>query len=395
MGTMRTERLYYNEPDLLEFEAEIIDSLQVGERIGVILDRTAFYPTSGGQPHDLGTLGGVALLDCYEDEKSGDIIHVLATNPAGTRVRGQVNADRRKDHMQQHSAQHVLSRAFVELYNWPTVSFHLGAATCTIDLAVESATGDQLDRAEKLANRIVQENRSVSIRYLNENNVAEAGLRKATERTGEIRVIDVSGFDRSACGGTHVRNTHEIGPIQITGISRAKKQTRVEFIAGNRVLRHARDTHRALESISQTVSFPPLETPAAVTAMWQEFQQARKRIEDLESKLLDHEAEGFPIHEGYAIAAFRSRGMEAIKHLAARIAKRPGAVVLMADQSDQLRVVFARSAESTVDVAALLKRTIEQFGGRGGGRPDFAQAGGLNAGSPEEVLGFAKRILSE
>jgi alanyl-tRNA synthetase len=169
----------------------------------------------------------------------------------------------------------------------------------------------------------------------------------------------------------------------------------VEFIAGNRVLRYARDTHRALESISQTVSSPPLETPAAVTAMWQEFQQARKRIEDLESKLLDHEAEGFPIDEGYAIAAFRSRGIEAIKHLAARIAKRPGAVVLMADQSDQLRVVFARSSESTVDVAALLKKTIEHFGGRGGGRPDFAQAGGLNAGSPEEVLGFAKRILSE
>jgi alanyl-tRNA synthetase len=120
---MRTERLYYNEPDLLEFEAEIIDSLQVGERIGVILDRTAFYPTSGGQPHDLGTLGGVALLDCYEDEKSGDIIHILAARPAATRVRGEVDEDRRKDHMQQHSAQHVLSRAFVELYNWPTVSF--------------------------------------------------------------------------------------------------------------------------------------------------------------------------------------------------------------------------------------------------------------------------------
>jgi alanyl-tRNA synthetase len=295
--------------------------------------------------------------------------------------------------MQQHSAQHVLSRAFVELFDWTTLSFHLGVTTSTIDLAADSATRDQLDRAEGLANRIVQENRPVSIRYLNESNVGEAGLRKATERTGEIRVIDVSGFDRSACGGTHVRNTHEIGPIQITGVSRAKKQTRVEFIAGNRVLRYASATHRALEAISQTISSPPLETPAAIAAVWQEFQQARKRIEELEAKLLDHEAAGFLLSEGYAIAAFRDRGIETIKHLALRIAKRPGAVVLMADQSDQLRVVFARSADLSLDVAALLKKTIEQFGGRGGGRPDFAQAGGLQAESGDAVLEFAKRIV--
>jgi alanyl-tRNA synthetase len=393
---MTTERLYYNEPDLLEFEAEVVGTLDLGDRVGVLLDRTAFYPTSGGQPNDVGTLGGIALVDCYEDEKSGDIVHVLAGKPAATRVRGQVDADRRKDHMQQHSGQHVLSRAFVELYNWPTVSFHLGVVTCTIDLAVDSASREQLDRVEDLANRIVQENRAVAIRYMNEDNIAEAGLRKATERTGEIRVIDVAGYDRSACGGTHVRNTHEIGPILITGASRAKKQTRVEFICGNRVLRHARAAHRALEVISQTISSPLLETPSAVTAVWQEFQQAKKRIEDLEVKLLDHEAAAFPLDEkGYAIAAFNNRGIDTLKLLAAKIAKRPGTVVLLADQSDQLRVVFARSADSAVDVSALLKKTLEKFGGRGGGRPDLAQAGGLNADNAETVLEFAKlQVLS-
>jgi alanyl-tRNA synthetase len=389
----QTERLYYNEPDLLEFDAEILSTLDLGERIGVLLDRTAFYPTSGGQPHDVGTLGGIALVDCYEDEKSGDIVHVLAGKPGATRVRGQVDADRRKDHKQQHSGQHVLSRAFVELYNWPTVSFHLGVATCTIDLAVDSANRDQLDQVEDLANRIVQENRAVSIRYVNEDNVAGAGLRKATERTGEIRVIDVSGYDRSACGGTHVRTTHEIGPIQITGVSRAKKQTRVEFICGDRVLRHARATHRALETISQTISSPLLETPSAVAAVWQDFQQAKKRIEDLEAQLLDHEAAAFAVDaEGYAVAAFKGRGIETLKMLAARIAKRPGTIVLFADQSDQLRVVFARAADLALDVSALVKKTIEKFGGRGGGRPDLAQAGGLNAGNAETVLEFAKEI---
>jgi len=381
---------------LLEFDAEVLGTLDLGGRVGVLLDRTAFYPTSGGQPHDVGTLGGVALVDCYEDEKSGDVVHVLTGKPGTTHVQGKVDAARRKDHMQQHSGQHVLSRAFVELYCWPTLSFHLGVATCTIDLGVDAASRDQLDRVEDLANRIVQENRPVSICYVNEENIAEAGLRKATERTGEIRVIDVSGYDRSACGGTHVRNTHEIGPIQVTGASRAKKQTRVEFICGNRVLRHARATHRALEAISQTISSPLLETPAAVAAVWQDFQQSKKHIEDLETQLIDHEAAAFPVDErGCAVAAFKDRGIEALKMLALRIAKRPGTVVLLADQGDQFRVVFARSADLPLDVSALLKKTIEKFGGRGGGRPDFAQAGGLNAGGAEPILEFAQQLLKE
>jgi alanyl-tRNA synthetase len=233
----------------------------------------------------------------------------------------------------------------------------------------------------------------VTIRYMNEENVSEAGLRKATERKGEIRVIDVSGYDRSACGGTHVRSTHEIGPILITGCTRAKKQTRVEFICGNRVLRHARASHRALERISQTVSSPSLDTPSSVATLWHEFQQSRKRIEELEAKLLDHEAAAFPVEDGLAVAAFKDRGIETLKQLAARIARRSGTVVLLADQSDQIRVVFARSADSAVDASDLVKKAVAAFGGRGGGRAEFAQAGGLNAANPSEVLEYARKLV--
>lgn len=389
---MKTERIYYNEPYLLEFDADVIETWELGDRVGVFLDRTAFYPTSGGQPNDTGTIDGIALLDCTDDEKSGNIIHVLAAKPGSTRVHGQVDAARRTDHRQQHSGQHVLSQAFVELFDWQTVSFHLGAVTCTIDLPVDSVSREQAASAEDLANRIIQEDRDVSIRYLNQDNIADAGLRKATERTGEIRVIDITGFDRSACGGTHVRSTREIGPILITGISRAKKQTRVEFICGSRVLGHARAAHGALEAISQTISASLFDTPPAVAALWRDLQQARKRIEDLESTLLDHEAAEFPVRDGLALGAFRDRGVETLKLLAARIAARPVTVVLLADQSDQLRIVFARSADSAVDVSAILKKTIEQFGGRGGGRPNLAQAGGLTAASAETVLEFAASL---
>jgi alanyl-tRNA synthetase len=391
---LKTERLYYNDPYLLEFDASVVEAkAHGGGHAAVVLDKTAFYPTSGGQPNDLGTINDVPLLDCVDDEHSGVVIHVLERELPPGPVHCRIDANRRSDHMQQHSGQHVLSQAFVELFNWPTVSFHLGALTCTIDLPAENVSREQAERAEDLANRIVRDNRTVGVRYIARENIAEAGLRKATERTGEIRVIDISGYDRSACGGTHVRMTGEIGPILVTGLERAKKQTRVQFICGDRVLRYARSANRTLEAISQTISAPPFETAAAVRSLWDEHQAARKRLEDLESELMDHEAASFPVEHGLAMGVFTGRGIEKVKMLAAKICSRPGTVALLADRGDQLRVAFARSADSTADMAALLKKTLERFGGRGGGRPNIAQGGGLVAETPESVLQFAAGLL--
>src|SRR5438093_6359528 len=389
---METERLYYNDPYLLEFDANIIATRPVGDRLGIILDKTAFYPTSGGQPNDLGTINGLPLVDCLEDEASGNVIHVIEGTISGSSVHGRIDPARRADHMQQHSGQHVLSQAFVELFNWPTVSFHLGTVSCTIDLPADSVSREQAEAAEDLANRIVRENRSVAVRYVAPEKIAEAALRKPTERSGDIRVIDIAGYDRSACGGTHVRITGEIGPILITGIERAKRQTRVEFICGNRVLRYARQANRTLESISQTVSTAPFDAASAVRALWDEHQNTRKRVEDLESELLDYEAAQFPVSNGVAVATFKNRGIEKLKMLAVKICARPGAVALLADEGDQLRLVFARSADVGIDVAAILKKTLERFGGRGGGRPNLAQGGGLT-GSAEEILNCAHEML--
>jgi alanyl-tRNA synthetase len=392
---VKTERLYYNDPYLLEFDATIVDTRNVDGRTGVVLDRTAFYPTSGGQPNDLGTINDVPLMDCVEDEATGAVIHVLEHMPEGTIDKGpvhcRVDAGRRSDHMQQHSGQHVLSQAFVELFNWPTVGFHLGAVHCTIDLPAESVSREQAERAEELSNRIVRENRSVAVCYIAQENLAEIGLRKPTERTGEIRVIDIAGYDRSACGGTHVRTTGEIGGVLVTGLERAKKQTRVQFICGDRVIRYARSANRTLEAISQTLSAPPLETAGAVRVLWDEYQQGRKRIEDLESQLMDYEAAQFPVDKGVAIGSFKNRGIEKLKLLAVKICSRPGTVALLADCGDQLRVVFARSADSPVDVTAVLKHTLERFGGRGGGRSHLAQGGGFT-GNAGEVLEFARDL---
>ena len=385
---MKTERLYYNDPYLLEFDATVVETKPMGDRLGVVLDKTAFYPTSGGQPNDTGSINEAAVIDCIEADEDGAVIHVVdRAVPAGA-VHCRIDAVRRSDHIQQHSGQHVLSQAFVELFDWPTVSFHMGAVTCTIDLPAESISREQTEKAEDLANRIVRENRDVAVRYLTQENIAEAGLRKATERKGEIRVIDISGFDRSACGGTHVRMTGEIGPILITGLERAKKQTRVQFICGDRVLRYARQANRTLETISQTISAAPFETGGSVRTLWDEHQIARKKIDELESKLMDYEAAEFPVENGLAIGTFKNRGVERLKVLATKICLRPGVIALLADEGDQLRVVFSRSADAAGDMNAVLKKTLDRFGGRGGGRPNLAQGGGL-VGEVGAVLQFA------
>ena len=391
----KTERLYYDDPYLLDFEANVIEQVSLGDRHGVVLDRTAFYPTSGGQPNDLGTLNNVELLDCYEEESTGKVVHVVAQDLATGVVKGKIDPERRRDHMQQHSGQHVLSQAFVELFNWPTVSFHLGAVASTIDLPVESVTRDQASKAEDLANRIIAENRPVAVCYVSSKDIGEVGLRKPTERTGDIRVIDIAGFDKSACGGTHVRMTGEIGPIVVTRIDRAKKQARLEFLCGGRVVRYARDANRTLEGISQVISAPPMESAKAVKNVWDELQQSRKRIVELEARLLDYEAVEFPIEQGVAVGAFKARGIETIKLLAQKICRRPGVVALLADESDQLRVVFAGSADSVVDVSSVLKQVLEKFGGKGGGKSNLAQAGGLKANSASEVLQYASSLLPQ
>jgi alanyl-tRNA synthetase len=390
----KTERLYYDDPHLLEFDAHIVETIPLGvDRYGAVLDRTAFYPTSGGQPNDLGTLNGTPVLDVYDDESNDTVVHVTTSPVAGPGIHGAIDPERRRDHMQQHSGQHVLSQAFVELFNWPTVSFHLGVLASTIDLPVESISREQLLQAEILANRIVEENRNVSVCYVAAEKIAEVGLRKPTERTGDIRIIDIAGFDKSACGGTHVRMTGEIGPVLITRAERAKKQTRVEFLCGRRVLRYAREASRVLENISQTISSPPFESASAVKMIWEDLQNSRKRVDELETKLIEVEAAEFPVENGLAAGIFKGRGIEKLKLLAQKVCLRPGVVALLVDESDQIRVVFARSSDVAVDVAALLKKTLEKFGGKGGGKPNLAQAGGLTVSDPHDILSYAKSLL--
>ncbi len=385
-----TERLYYNDPYLLEFDAEIVDRFPVDARHGLVLDRTAFYPTSGGQPNDTGTIAGGSVVDCYEED-SGRVVHVLDEPVEGDRVHAIVDRERRIDHMQQHSGQHVLSQAFVELFGWGTVGFHLGAVASTIDVDVAAASADQIVAAEALANRTVLGDARVAVEYVENEDLAEAGLRKPTERTGRVRVIDIEGFDRSACGGTHVRATGQIGPILITRTERVRKQVRVEFLCGYRAVRHGRNANRVLNEIAQITSAPALQSVTAVQSMKDELLRRMKTIEELQTRLIEHEAASFPLEDGFAVAVCEDRTPDQLRELARKICVKQSAVVLFATRTDPASVVFAASEDRSVDVGALLKKVIAVFGGRGGGRRTLAQGGIPGLSDPSMLLEFARK----
>src|SRR5215471_5674690 len=270
-----TDRLYYHDSFLYEFEGEItevVPAAEINARHGVYLDRTAFYPTSGGQIHDTGWLSSpsqerMRVAEVAETE-DGRVVHYIEADKAperGTRIRGLVDPVRRRDHMQQHSGQHVLSAAFIRLFNMPTVSFHMGTESCTIDLETGSLTPAQAQAAERLANEIVLEDRSVAIRFVPLEEARQLGLRKLPpKQTGDLRLIDITNFDLTACGGTHVRATGQIGSILVRKIEKVKQGMRVEFVCGLRAVATARRDYATLTEAAAVYSSHIYDVPEQI-----------------------------------------------------------------------------------------------------------------------------------
>ncbi|RPJ02588.1 MAG: phosphoesterase, partial [Candidatus Aminicenantes bacterium] len=282
-----TRRLYYEDPYLLEFEAGVVARTERDGHPAVVLDRTAFYPESGGQPWDKGTLGGVEVLAVLDEDEA--IVHVLRSEIAAGPVRGRIDRTTRLDHMQQHTGQHVLSAALDRLSGARTVGFHLGADVSTVDLDIPLSP-EALAAAETEANRIVWDDRLVGIRTVSETEAAALPLRKDPERTGALRIIEVEGYDLSACGGTHVSRTGSIGLIAILSGERLRGGTRVEFVCGGRALRQMRVYRDAVVGCIHSVSVAPVDLPAAISRMQAEAKDQRKAIKDLQERLATYEA---------------------------------------------------------------------------------------------------------
>ncbi len=396
-----TERLYYTDPYLTEFEATIVGvGVAPDERPGttaVFLDRTAFYPTSGGQPFDTGRLGDTRVVDVI-DQDDGRVLHVVDGVVAEGPVRGHVDWERRFEHMQQHTGQHVLSAAFDGVLKVKTLSFHLGSSTSTIDLSREVSAGE-IARVESEANRIVWEDRPVSIRFAGAAEAAALPLRKASARQGEVRIIEVEGFDISACGGTHVARTGAIGIIAVVASERFRGGSRIEFACGTRALRSYRELRDSLASATRLLSVLPAEVPAGIARVQEEAKELRRTVKDLQTMLASFEADSLAqraeVLAGARIVLAALDGLDAngLKTIASHIAARAGHVAILVSAAAPAQVIVARASDVTLDGAALLRQLVEKFGGKGGGRPELAQGGGLQ-GAGADVISLARSLIA-
>jgi alanyl-tRNA synthetase len=376
-----TQRLYYTNSYLKDFDASVIERADDGRR--VYLDRTAFYPASGGQPFDTGRLGGIEVTEVVDEGER--IAHVLSGPlPAGPTI-GHVDWPRRFDHMQQHTGQHLLSAVLADLFGYQTIGVHFGQQTSTLDLETGKLTQDQVDRAEERTNEIVGENRPVEVSF--EEAGSAGGLRKASDRGGTLRVITIRDIDRSACGGTHVRATGEIGAVLIRKAERVRKGIRVEFLCGGRAVRRARADHELLVQLAGGFTSSVQDLPQLVEAQRQELKEANSTRREVQAALdLCRARELYqgaaPDASGIRKVVVQETGepLENLRGLAQAYASMPMAI-FVGTAATPPAVLLATSPDAGVDAAGLLKGLLATVGGRGGGSSRLAQ--GIVPGRPQ------------
>ena len=402
-----TTRLYYHDSFLYDFEAEVLE-VQEDPKPALILDSTAFYPTSGGQVFDTGVISAEnEKLKVTEvvDTEDGRVVHYLEAPSKslqpGSKIHGRIDATRRRDHMQQHTGQHVLSAAFVRLFNMPTVSFHMADDYCSIDLDTPTLSKDQIEAAERLANEIILENRPVDIRFVTREEAGKLGLRKLppAERD-ELRLIDIRDFDLSACGGTHVNQTGQIGCVLLRKTERVRQGWRVEFVAGQRAVATARRDFITLTEAAALFSAHIYDVPQQARKSLEEIRNLRKQREQAQEELAEAQAAALlaetPETSGrkLVIRTIADRDMNSLKLLAQKLTRKaPNVVAFLATTMPQPSLVFAQSAGQPDDMGALMKQMLSKLGGRGGGSKDMAQGGVSNAAGIESALQEAAASL--
>jgi alanyl-tRNA synthetase len=389
-----TERLYLLDPYRTEFEADVIERRETGEGPAVVLARTCFYPESGGQPYDLGELDGIEVRRVIETE-DGAILHFVERLPESDRVHGRIDWPRRRDHMQQHSGQHILSAAFVKEASASTLSFHLGAAASTIDLDKTPLSLDEMVRAEAAANEAVRRALPIETRFVDPAASEELELRRAPPAEAEaLRIVEVKGFDQQACCGTHPRTTAEVGPIVVRGFEKLKGGTRVEFLCGDRALADYRTSVGRLRSLASVLSSSEAELVATAEKREEERKTMGKELSRLRSELLLSRVEDWMAGSKRLVKIVEDAGPAEIRAAAAALTQKPDRIVLLGALADsRAHLVFACSESVASDMSSLLKRSLPAVDGKGGGSRRIAQGGGPRVEGLAEALDLAAAAL--
>jgi alanyl-tRNA synthetase len=393
-----TERLYASDPSLLEFDAAVVGRREHEGRPAVVLDRTAFYAESGGQPWDTGTLGDARVVAVLED--GPDVVHVLDRPLSVESVHGVVDRERRRDHVQQHHGQHLLSRAFVEAARAETTAFHLGTDVTTIDLD-RPVTADQARGAERRANEIVWAARPVRVFTLTAAEARAQGLRPPEGVLSDVRIVEAEGFDRQPCGGTHPGTTAEVGVVVVTALERYKAGTRVSFVCGHRALAAIARRQEVLDGLVGTLSAPLDDLVAVARKAKDDLALSERRSRALLERALEGEARRLledargasrvpvALPPALIVAAYDGWAANDLRVLATRLVALSPCVALLGSRSDKAHLVFAQSEGLPHDVPALLKAALEHLGGKGGGRGNMAQGGGDRLDRLDEALARA------
>lgn len=377
-----THKLYHQQAKLRAFDARIVARRETERGVAVRLDQTAFYPTSGGQPHDCGTLNEIPVLDVWEEEQDA-VWHLLAAPIETPDVSGVIDGERRFDHMQQHTGQHMLSEAFIQRHQAHTVGFHLGRESSSIDLDIPALTWEEAFTIEADVNHIIWENRPVSVQCVTDSELADIPLRKAPQVSGNIRIIRVKDYDTSACGGTHVDHTGEIGLLKITGLERYKGGMRVTFVCGKRALQHYQHTWHTLRQASAQLSVGPEAHLETIARLQEDVKTTRQALKKARNALTLHTAEKL-----WAASATKNGMRQIVEHwsgrsfaearsIASYLREQPHTLLLLAVTEQQnLRLVCARSDDlPEINAQVILTQAAASLGGRGGGTPTLAQGG--------------------
>lgn len=385
---------YYEDAMMKEFTAQVVKTGKDEKGNSIVLDNTAFYPTGGGQPHDTGWINELEIIDVEKiDEEIRHYTAADVSNISGE-ISGKLHWSRRFDHMQQHTGQHILTAAFVELYDMATVSFHLGTELVTIDLSVGEVSEDQLAAVEKRANDIILENRPIETKWVTKEELAQYKLRKDVKVDEDIRLVIIPDYDYNGCGGTHPSSTGQVGLLKILATEKMKKQIRVHFVCGNRVLQQLAMRKQVLSDVARQLSAPEEEAADALRKFAKTAKQTEKNLTEAQDALLEFEAKELA-NETVAAATFENRSIQSLQKLARFITQQNDEAIalLVANNEDKLQFVAARGSEQTKSMKDISTAALPLINGKGGGNDALVQGGGEKNVSAEALIEAMKEAI--
>ncbi|MGG3468105.1 DHHA1 domain-containing protein [Neobacillus pocheonensis] len=385
-------KLYYQDPYIQSFSAQVLK--QEKDEAGqwyVVLNQTAYYPTGGGQPHDIGMIDQIKVINV--EEIAGEIRHYLEEPLLiiDKAVLGVIDWKRRFDHMQQHSGQHILSAAFEQLFHYQTVGFHLGNDIVTIDLETENITEQEVKKAEEFANQIILENRPIEVKWVTEEELSQYPLRKETKVKEDIRLVIIPDFDYNGCGGTHPKSTSEVSAIKILDWERQRKNIRLQFVCGHRVLQQLDEKQRVILQLTQLLNAPEVDMVKAVNRLLESGKSQEKLLEQTKETLLQYEAKEL-IHKNntdqLVTEIFHQRSIQELQKIARLItAENDNALVMFISKNeDKLQLVGARGGKRDENMKNIIGKALPHINGKGGGNAAFAQGGGEALIPADELL---------